>query len=392
VQSKAGISQFFFFVAGIFFLVETLYSQKVQISLYNEKPLNSVIISAMKGTYRVIADSAFLMVLNNENAVYLSMFDGNILVRNAQKPLGYFRQIRFEAEDSSGIFKVKPIGPSLEGRQYDGCLSSSIAYNRILLVNELDIDKYIGGVVEAETGSNAGFELYKAQAVLARTYTFAYIKKHEEEGFNLCDGVHCQAYHGRASRNILINNAANATSGLVVVTKDTTFITAAFHSNCGGYTESAKNAWLIDKSYLVPVKDPYCQTSPQARWTEKIPLTRWESYLKSHRFRIPKGLPYIEYNFVQTERVPYYVVRNDSIPFKQIRSDFKLKSGFFSVSASSTEITLKGRGFGHGVGLCQEGAIYMAKVGYKFDEILKFYFKGIRIISINELNDKTQRR
>jgi stage II sporulation protein D len=98
---------------------------------------------------------------------------------------------------------------------------------------------------------------------------------------------------------------------------------------------------------------------------------------------------YINFNTVQTERHQYYIVVNDSIPHKQIRSDFKLKSNFFSVSATPKEVTFIGRGYGHGVGLCQEGAMHMAKIGYKYNEIIQFYYKGVTIVEVDRLKNNS---
>lgn len=363
----------------------SLFSQNVRVSLFNEVPLKTVVVSSLKGTYTVWGDGDKLFSLKNTDAIYLSMYDGQILMRNAEKPVGYFAKIRIESADENAIIKIKPVEPAKDGRQYNNNLDISIAFNRLLLVNDVEPDNYIAGVVDAETGPNAEPELYKAQSVLARTYLYKYITKHESEGFQLCDGEHCQAYKGRSYRNPVIREATKATSGLVVIDQDSSFITAAFHANCGGYTESAENAWLSPKKYLVPVKDPFCQNAPAARWKVTVPLSQWRTYLKSHGIKNAVKTAYINFNVVQTERHQYYVIGKDSIPYKQIRSDYKLRSSFFSVSATLKEVTFNGRGYGHGVGLCQEGAIHMAKIGYKYNEIIQYYFKGVQIVNIQAL-------
>jgi stage II sporulation protein D len=239
--------------------------------------------------------------------------------------------------------------------------------------------------VDAEAGPNAGLEFYKAQAILVRTYLYSNIDRHITEGFQLCDGVHCQAYRGRSVRNLIIAQATKATSGYVVIAPDSSYINAVFHANCGGETESGGNAWLNNKNYLVPVKDPFCINSSSARWTKTIPLVQWKNYLKSQGFKFTADCAPGNFEFSQITRKQYYKMERDSIPLRQIRTDFQLKSTFFSVVANAKEITLKGRGFGHGVGLCQDGAMNMAKIGYKSDDILKYYFKGIRIVNTGQL-------
>ncbi|HEX2936205.1 MAG TPA: SpoIID/LytB domain-containing protein [Bacteroidales bacterium] len=359
----------------------------MRISLFNEVPLKTVIVSSLKGAYTVWGDGDKLFPLKSTDAIYLSMYDGQILMRNAEKPIGYFAKVHIECADENAIIRIKPVEPAKDGRQYNNNLDISIAFNRLLLVNDVDPDNYVAGVVDAETGPNAEPELYKAQSVLARTYLYKSITKHESEGFQLCDGEHCQAYKGRSNRNPFIREATKATSGLVVIDQDSSFITAAFHANCGGNTESAENAWLSPKSYLIPVKDPFCQNAPAARWSVTVPLSEWRTYLKSHGIKNAVKTAYINFNVVQTERHQYYVLGKDSVPYKQIRSDYKLRSSFFSVSATQKEVTFNGRGYGHGVGMCQEGAIQMAKIGYKYNEIIQFYYKGVQIVNIRSLSN-----
>ena len=131
------------------------------------------------------------------------------------------------------------------------------------------------------------------------------------------------------------------------------------------------------------VKDPFCQNSSSAHWTKVITLNQWETYLKERGFKFSKNVSPGNFDFLQINRKQFYKVGKDSIPNKQIRSDFQLRSSFFSVVASTTDITFQGRGFGHGVGLCQDGAMQMAKIGYKYDDILNYYYKSISIVHYN---------
>ena len=356
--------------------------QPVRISLFNEAPMKCVVVSSLKGHYNVVCDSSLTMRLFDHDVMYISLLGGRLMVRNSQKAIGSFNSLRFEAAEEGDVFRLNPVTPSGDSRQYNDNLIVSVAYNRISLINEVEPDNYIAGVVEAEAGPNAGPEFYKAQSILARTYLYGHFNRHQSEGFQLCDGVHCQAYKGRAFRNPAIAEATKATTGLVVVGPDSTFITAVFHANCGGETESAANAWLNGKNYLVSVKDPFCQNSPSAKWKKTITLDQWKAYLKNHGFKFPKGISPGEFDFSQITRRGYYVMHNDSLPTKQIRSDFQLRSAFFSIVAGRTDVTIDGRGFGHGVGMCQDGAMQMAKIGYKYEDILTFYYKGIRIVKL----------
>jgi stage II sporulation protein D len=362
------------------------YSQLLHISLFNELPVKSIVISSLKGTYHIFGDSALIMDQSQDDAMYISIFNDRLLLRNSKAPIGNFVNIRFEAIDTDAVIRLSPVNPKADARQYNDNLSVSIAFGRILLINEVQPDFYIAGVVDAEAGPNAGTEFYKAQSILVRTYLYTNLNRHQSEGFQLCDGVHCQAYRGRAVRNPIIVEATRATRDCVLVARDSSFINAVFHANCGGETESGANAWLNDKSYLVPVKDPFCANSSSAKWTKLILLDQWKTYLKSHGFKFSADVVPNTFDFSQINRKQYYRIGRDSIPLKQIRTDFQLKSTFFSVAASAKDVTLNGRGFGHGVGLCQDGAMHMAKIGYSCEDILKYYFKGIRIVRYSDYN------
>jgi stage II sporulation protein D len=377
MQTQIRIGLLFFCLTKLF----SLQGQALHISLFNELPIKSVIISSLKGPYQVICDSSLTLTMDSNEAMYITIFEQRLLLRGSQNPIGNFATIKFETSDTDAVIRISPVSPKSDPRQYNDNLTLSVAFGRILLINDVQPNNYIAGVVDAEAGPNAGFEFYKAQSILVRTYLYSNINRHITEGFQLCDGVHCQAYRGRAVRNPIIAQATKATYGYVVIAQDSSYINAVFHANCGGETESGANAWLHDKSYLVPVKDPFCVNSSSARWSKTIPLNQWKNYLKSHGFKLAADCSPDNFDFSQITRKQFYKMGRDSIPLRQIRTDFKLKSTFFSVVANAKEITLKGRGFGHGVGLCQDGAMYMAKIGYKSDDILKYYFKNIKIIS-----------
>lgn len=361
----------------------SVHAQMVNISLFNETPLKSVVVSTLKGKYKVTADHTKEIEFTNTDAIYISIYGERIVVRNSQQLIGTFSSLIFEGVGTDNVLRINPVSPSANTRQYNDNLRISVAFGRLSLINQIQPDNYIAGVVEAEAGGNADMEFYKAQSVLARTYLYGHFSRHESEGFQLCDGVHCQAYNGRSIRNPAIIAATKATAGMVLISTDSTFITAVFHADCGGETESAEHAWLSGKSYLVSVKDPFCQNSPSSKWEKTIPLDQWKIYLKDHGFKLKKDISPGSFDFSQITRRQYYVLKKDSIPTKQIRTDFQLRSAFFSVIASDNSITFKGKGFGHGVGMCQDGAIQMARAGYKYEDILKFYFKDIRLINLN---------
>jgi stage II sporulation protein D len=209
---------------------------------------------------------------------------------------------------------------------------------------------------------------------------YKYFDKHLSDGYNVCDNTHCQAFNGLSS-DTLLNIAVSETHGQVILDSDSVLIISAFHSNCGGETSSSDDVWLSDQPYLKSVSDPYCRTSRNAVWQKSFTENEWLSYLKRsgdmEQINDPSQL-----SFSQEERQIYYKTGSFTIPLRTIRSDLNLRSTFFSVYSEADSVILKGRGYGHGVGLCQEGAMVMASKGFKYKDIINFYYSGVFISDI----------
>jgi stage II sporulation protein D len=252
------------------------------------------------------------------------------------------------------------------------------------MINRIDEKRYLAGVIEAETGAGRTPEFYKAIAVICRTYLYGHADRHASENFHLCDETHCQAYKGKC-QHAAIPKAVENTDGIVITgMNDTHPISATYHSNCGGETESAKNAWQTNVPYLSPVADPYCTTLTNAQWKKTVSIDDWIGYLMKNGFK-PNPQVVTDFSFRQKTRQPDYKVNDFVLPFKQIRNDWNLRSTFFSISVEDGNVLLNGRGYGHGVGLCQEGAMEMGRRGYKYEEIIRFYYKNVRLVSVSEI-------
>jgi stage II sporulation protein D len=271
-------------------------------------------------------------------------------------------------------------GKSRIRQYYSGDLQSFPDLGTLVFINISDVEKYISGVVKAEGGTGKNLEYFKTQAIIARTYMYKYFDKHLADRYNVCDNTHCQAFNGLSSDSLL-NKAALETRGLVILNKDSTLIISAFHSNCGGETSSSEDVWLSGQPYLKSVVDPYCLTSRNATWQKSFPINEWASYIRKSGYNGKVDDPSV-FNFLQESRLADYKTGFFSMPLRTIRSDLNLRSTFFSVYAIGDSIVLKGRGYGHGVGLCQEGAMEMATKGFNYREIINFYYSGVIILDI----------
>ena len=230
-------------------------------------------------------------------------------------------------------------------------------------------------------------EYYKLQAILCRTYALSHLRRHEDEGFQLCDQVHCQAYKNKATFAQIIN-LVDETKGLVVVDSDLNLITAAFHSNCGGQTINSEDVWSMRTSYLKSTRDTFCLNQPNACWKKEIPLKDWTNYLLlKHKHSIGDSLIYNDSFLIPQEgREIFFKDKDLKIPLKTLRNDWQLKSTYFSIDQKKDSIIILGRGYGHGVGLCQEGAMHMAVLNYSYKDILHFYFKDVHLVDLSVLD------
>lgn len=376
----------FFIIILVILLANTAKSQLIRVGLFNDKLVETAVFTVIEGNYLLMGDNQPLLTIASKSNLYISSVADSINLAIINRFIGRFAKVSIQSMAEGGVFSYHPVIPALSNRFFDDNLELWVSYKRLNAVNIVDIEKYLAGVVEAEGGPKASPEFYKSQSVLCRTYVLNHLNRHIDEKFFLCDAVHCQAFHGRNEANPLILEYTRQTSGEVVVDSDTLLITAAFHSNCGGETENADNIWLIEKKYLKSVKDPYCQNQRNWKWEKKLPVNEWKNYLHQNKFNITPDQSGSYFNFIQFARKKFYVISSDTITFKKIRADLSLKSAFFSVQFEGNNIILKGRGYGHGIGMCQEGAMQMSLLGYNYNEIVKFYYKHTRVVDYKQIS------
>lgn len=354
---------------------------QIWVSTFNSLPVKTLVISSYTGNYHIGCEEETVALFTRGKIFYISLYDKGLLISDENGQLGCYEELTITPKNDTARLRIALIEPKASARIYFGNIHLKIEYGRILILNEINNEQYIAGVVEAESGINAQPEFYKTQALLCRTYMYSHVNRHETEGFNLCDEVHCQAYKGCTPFTGYILKSTIKTAGKAIVDETNNPITAAFHANCGGETESAMNIWLKPENYLVPVKDPHCQHMPNSNWEVKIPLHDWKKYLNNHNVKT-QGLPVSTFEIKNKNRLNYYRINKDSILTKQIRADWNLKSSYFQINVKNNTVHIKGQGYGHGVGLCQDGAMNMAKKGSTYTDIINFYFKNVKITDV----------
>jgi stage II sporulation protein D len=370
------------------FIIHVNASQ-VTVRIFTTQFVNTFIFSPVGGSYSIYGNGK-LIHCDSTGIYQMSMEGDSIHLKTFEKNIGKYTSIKLIANEPDAAFKLKCVIPQCRLRTYDDNLEVSVATDKkqLLLINKVDIEKYIGGVVESESGKNVSLEYFKLQAILCRTYLLAHLNRHIQEGFAICDDVHCQAYLNKATMADAVK-AVSDTKGLVVVDNDLNLITAAFHSNCGGETCNSQDVWAVSTSYLKSVKDTFCLHEPDARWERTISLEDWNNYLQlKHKYPLDDSLKMIgTTSFAQPNgRSIFFKDKDLKIPLKTIRADFKLKSTYFSIEQIGDSIKFNGKGYGHGVGLCQQGAIHMAVLNHPYKEILKYYYKDVHLVDVSSLN------
>ena len=362
-------------------------AENLQIRLYAHLKINTLQLNVVSGSYKILADGNSIADSGLESTIKLTLKGDSIQLTQNDKIIGNFIYIKFVGTQNEQV-KIKLINPDRKPRVYENNLSFSVSEKYIRIINDVVLDNYIAGVTEAEAGSRSNLEFYKVQAILARTFALTHINKHVAEGFSLCDQVHCQAYYGKP-KDLTIFKAIEETKGKVVVDENLNLIVAAFHSNSGGQTANSEDVWGSKTTYLRSVTDSFSIKMPNSKWERRMLTDDWLSYLKlKHNFPTEQDdAKSIALNFKQDQRKIFLECSNSRVPLKNIRQDLQLKSTFFSISEINKDSVLfKGRGYGHGLGMCQEGAMRMSKSGYTYTQILNFYYKNIQLIDLHKLS------
>ncbi len=261
------------------------------------------------------------------------------------------------------------------------------------MTHELPLEEYLVGVLSGEASIEDEFEALKAQAVTSRTFAVKNRGRHAQEGYDFCSTTHCQRFvmvkNARASS---ARRAVEDTAGVTLQDQSRHIVDAYFHAACGGVTANIEALWGAPApSYLRGVRDDFCATMPHRRWVQKIPADQLAKALQSdERTVIGAKLDSVAVSRRDaTGRAEMVTV--EGARRRTVRGwDFKIivgralgwqmiKSSRFEVSRAGNDFVFRGGGFGHGLGLCQEGAHVMARRGMNYRQILSHYFPGTRM-------------
>ena len=362
------------------------YSIDFKIGILRNVQLKKFAFKVSESTYCLKSSKKTLKnKISSKTDITLQYSSGKLSLTIDGEFIGNFDTLKLSnIESDTGIFSVISQIPSLKSRSYYDDLLIFPNKKSLTLVNLVDFEKYIVGVLESEVGEGKSKDFYKVHAIISRTYALKNQYKFIHEGFYLTDLVNCQVYKGNMYKDSNIINAVQETENLILVDENMDYIQASYFSNSGGQTNNVEDVWSKALPYLRSIHDPYSMGGTSYDWEKTISKSKWLQYLKK-KYHYPVNdveARNAALNFKQKIRHKFLVDWVYQIPLTEIRKDWKLKSTYFSIFDNGESLSFKGKGFGHGVGLSQEGAMRMIEIGYDFLEVLRFYYTDVHLIDM----------
>ncbi|MCK9223508.1 MAG: SpoIID/LytB domain-containing protein [Candidatus Muirbacterium halophilum] len=393
-------------------------------SVYSKTPIIRVGILENQNRLVFKCDKGIELRIDN---VKVKVFSNEVVVRNSGKNLNIggrnYSNNYVELYPAFGDFI------ELDDFKYRGIIRLINNNSGFNVVNVLDIEKYLYGVLANEMLKSSPDEALKTLAVVCRTYALKNLQKHGQNGFDVCSTTHCQVYRGFNTESDNIIKAVDSTRGIVITYLDE-LISAYHHSACGGGTTDNETAWTTGSEipYTRGRWCDFCEESPRANWefelsmselsqrfrnlnigniirinveqsdsfgrAKSIMLTgeKGECLVSANQFRLEIGAQRIWstmfeiYGFGGNSAKLSKKIDKINTILKSEKKDF-IKKILLESEEKRNNIRydgykIKGHGSGHGVGLCQWGAIGLSKKGLNYKEIIKFYYTNVETMRL----------
>ena len=354
---------------------------------------------------------------------------------------GGWNVLAYDCMDGEHV--IKPIGEngdtstfSYNGHNYrGGIMVKRFSGSDLTVINHLGMDEYLYGVLPWEMSKNWPLEALKAQAVAARNFAISNYAKYSHLGFNLCNTHNSQAYVGYDYEGPSCNRAVDETEGQLLMWKGN-IVSAFYHANSGGFTENSENVWTAEVPYLRGVRDDFSIGGKNYSWRLEYTEDSLSSMLKKAGYDVGKSIDvsiaskssnnHVLELLIESEKPAVALLKNNMrtvFGYDRLKStlfDVKKDNDIYCMNGSiltervnakgiavlngSGEISqtgfenchvlgsagekenpepetfiIEGKGWGHGLGMSQEGAKAMAENGYGYREILSFYYKDTTI-------------
>jgi len=359
-----------------------------------------------KSIFKGQEESIYSLVFNKTSGVKLKDYKGNILALDLNDA---FLIKNNSPNTVISIFDI-PVGTGSfwagwRDQQYRGIIEVVPDNNGFWLINLVNLEEYLYGVLPSEMPSDWPGEALRVQAIAARTWAIKNKTRHRHEGFNFCSSVHCQVYKGAGTETQITNQAVDDTAGLILAHNNHP-IDIFYSNNCGGCTQTG----VIDSSsldYHFPLSplelEKWLMEKPNAFCNlkeERSANFRWVRFYRQEQLQMMfdrAGIDIGEFIKIIPHRraasghlLSIEIIGTGSI--KLIEGEYNIRkilgnllSSAFKIEVkynqekSTSEFIFYGAGFGHGRGLCQTGVKGMALEGYNYRQILKHYYPDSQI-------------
>jgi len=369
----------------------------VRVRLGDETPAVRV---AVTGPWRLTGPGGEVASGANLEWTEVTIRDGRMVFGQKAPVVG---PLELHAENDGTLWVCQTVGAAERQRAYRGFLRLIPAEARaIRVVNVLSAEAYLAGVLSNELPKSWHVEAYKAQAVAARSYALAERNVRTRYDFDVGDSAASQVYGGYATETGTAWEAVHATWGIVTTYRGadgkTYLLRAYYHSTCGGQTASAGSVFggSTPPPLAGGVPCTYCIRSPKFRWPDVV-LTKQEigDALKRSGIAELASLGPVDQTEVAAAaggpdgRAEQIRIADTSGAAVLIRADYwralvgngRIPSTWFTIRDQGDRIVLEGgRGYGHGVGLCQWGAEYLAEHGLTGEQILRYYYPTVELL------------
>ena len=354
----------------LIWLLIILPSQAVEMRVAIKKQVDSVKIGS--STNAIVKDSTGKQLgqLTPRSALAAKLNDRKISISDR---LGATELI-IEPQDNGYVW--------ISDRWYRGTTRLIRQNDGITAINNVDLEQYLYSVVGAEAVSSWPIEALKAQAVAARSYALYKRDTESNRIYDVDTTIGTQVYKGLDSEYTTTHEAVNSTLGQIMTYNDQVIL-AAFHSSSGGYTENVEDVWTSPLPYLRGVVD-YDHQSPVFEWQQVIPVSKIKSLVAG----VGKISGLQPEKMTPRGRVITMKVTGDRgstiVKGKDLRKALDLRSTLFRVATDGQNLRIKGRGFGHGLGLSQWGAYYLAQQGVNYHQILAHYYQSANLTRLEQ--------
>ncbi len=342
---------------------------------------------AVQGSFTFIDEMSGLTLKEQEESVYSTVkaAQSGISVGGIEYPT---KRLAIEPARDASI--------SIDKRRFRGHITIMVMPDQTMnVINTVELEQYIKGVLYHEISHRWPIEAIKAQAVATRSYALYAMEQNRSKSFDVTNDIYSQVYGGKNSERFRTGIAVDATRGQVLVYRDK-ILPAFFYATCAGMTEDANEVWNIDLPPLKRVVCPYCQTSPHLHWKRNFRLKDIQNKLNANGYKVGpiKDIIIVQRNASDRIKSLRIIARTgESVTingkdFRNIIGPNDIRSNNYEIVMEGYYVDFYGRGWGHGVGLCQWGAYGMAGKGFDYKAILRHYYPEAEIVSLDVLNLK----